>query len=425
MVATKYQSVYKELSKDGKKTSYYVSVFLGRDPVTGKRIIKKARRDQYGNHFKTARAAYLEAERLKNEYKHGSFSIHQGQATLLEYYSKVFKPTYKGNVEESTWLSREPVFEMILKWFGHKKLTQIQPTDCLQFRNWLLSDEKGYSQGYASLVYGLFRQLLDSAVELDYLSKNPSRIKKATGAISKGHHIIHYWTLEEFKKVISTCYLGDIEGALAYVMLNLYYFTGMRVSEALALWWSDINLSKGYIKVSHTLANTTDPDRKRKNYTKTVSGMRTIDIPHDLVELLEWWKKQQYDNLPQKGNDHYVLSATDEPLHRSTVNNVVNRYAKLAGVHRIQAKELRTSHACLLINKYNVDILAVSQRLGHAKPTTTLKYYSQLWRGRNRTVADQLNGALGEVPHPDKSLVDFNGNQFISMQKVYQRSTKS
>lgn len=253
MTATKYQSVYKELSKDGKKTSYYVSVFLGQDPVTGKRIIKKARRDQYGNHFKTARAAYLEAERLKNEYKHGSFPIRQGQATLHEYYSKVFKPTYKGNVEESTWLSREPVFEMILKWFGNKKLTQIQPTDCLQFRNWLLSPEKGYSQGYASLVYGLFRQLLDSAVELEYLPKNPSRIKKATGAISKGHHIIHYWTLEEFKRVVSKCYLGDIEGALAYVMLNLYYFTGMRVSEALALWWSDVNLSEGYIKVSHIL----------------------------------------------------------------------------------------------------------------------------------------------------------------------------
>lgn len=70
-----------------------------------------------------------------------------------------------------------------------------------------------------------------------------------------------------------------------------------------------------------------------------------------------------YDNLPQQGDDHYVLSATDEPLHRSIVNNIVNRYADLAGVHRIQAKELRTSHACLLINKYNVDILSVSQRL--------------------------------------------------------------
>lgn len=65
MTATKYQSVYKELSKDGKKTSYYVSVFLGQDPVTGKRIIKKARRDQYGNHFKTARADVFGSRTLK------------------------------------------------------------------------------------------------------------------------------------------------------------------------------------------------------------------------------------------------------------------------------------------------------------------------------------------------------------------------
>ena len=99
-------------------------------------------------------------------------------------------------------------------------------------------------------------------------------------------------------------------------MLNLYYFTEMRVSEALALWWSDINLADGYIKVSHTLTNTKDPDKKRKNYTKTAAGMRTIDIPQDLVDLLKWWKKLQYDNLPQQGDDHYVLSATDEPLHR-------------------------------------------------------------------------------------------------------------
>ena len=415
MAKTKYQSVYRQPPRNGEQGYIYISVYLGLDPLTGKKIIKKARRDKNGNRFKTLRDAHLEAERIRDEYSKNGFPTQSGNVKLLDFYNKVFKPTYRGNVEESTWLSREPVLEMILKRFGDKKLKQIQPVDCLQFRNWLLSDEKGYSQSYASLVYGLFREVLDSAVELDYLTQNPSRIKKATGAISKGHHVIHYWTLEEFKKVISKCYMGDIEGALAYVMLNLYYFTGMRVSEALALWWSDVNLADGYIKVSHTLTNTKDPDKKRKNYTKTAAGMRTIDIPTDLVDLLKWWKKLQYDNLSQQGDDHYVLSATDEPLHRSTVNNIVNRYADLAGVHRIQAKELRTSHACLLINKYNVDILAVSQRLGHAKPTTTLKYYSQLWRGRNRTVADQLNGAIGKIEHPDHSLVDFNGNQFVAL----------
>lgn len=38
------------------------------------------------------------------------------------------------------------------------------------------------------------------------------------------------------------------------------------------------------------------------------------------------------------------------PLMNHYIDNVVNRYADLAGVHRIQAKELRTSHAYLSIN---------------------------------------------------------------------------
>ena len=163
------------------------------------------------------------------------------------------------------------------------------------------------------------------------------------------------------------------------------------------------------------MTNSSNPEKRRKNYTKTINGMRTIDIPQDLADLLKWWKDIQYDNLPQEGDDHYVLTPTDQPMHRSSVNNIIKRYADLAGVHRIQAKELRASHACLLINKYNVDILAVAQRLGHAKPTTTLQYYAQLWRGRNRAVADQLNGAMGCISHPDHSLVNFAGNQYVHL----------
>lgn len=414
MARTKYQSVYYQPAKDGHKGYYYYSIYLGKDPLTGKKIIKKARRDRLGNRFKTARAAHLEVQRVLGEIGDGT-SVHSSQISLENFMSNVYIPNYRREVENSTWSSRKSIFKLIKERLGAKSLKDITPKDCFDFRSWLLSSEAGYSQSFASIVYGIFRQVLDTAVDLDYLLRNPSRVKKATRAIAKGPHTINYWTLEEFKEVVSKCYLGDIEGALAYVMFNLYYFTGLRVSEGLALWWSDINLHDGYIRVNHTLTNSIDPDKKRKNYTKTMSSMRTIDIPNDLVKLLKWWKQVQYDNLPQNGNDHYVLSATDRPLHRSSVNNTINRYAKLAGVHHIQARELRTSHVCLLINKYNVDILAVSQRLGHAKPTTTLQYYSELWRGRNRTVADQMNGAMGHIDHPDHSLVNFTGNQFVKV----------
>lgn len=416
MTTTKYQSVYYQEPKNGRKGYYYYSLYLGKDPLTGKRRIKKSRRDYLGNFFKNAREAHLEVERLLSEEKRGN-NVLTGNTLYLDYLNLVFLPAYKGNVEESTWLTRQPMFKIFKERFGNKKLSQITPSDCLRFRTYLLSEDSEYSQGYASAVYGMFRKTLDEAVDMDYLSKNPSRIKRATKAIPKGHHVIHYWTLEEFKKVVSNCYLGDVNGALSYVLLNLYYFTGMRVSEGIALWWSDISLNDGVIHINHTLFRAPKGKIVRKDYTKTAHGMRTIDIPNDLVELLKWWKKVQYDNLPQNGDDHYVLSLEDRPLHRSSVNNIVNRYAKLAGVHPIQAKELRTSHASLLINQYNIDVLLVSKRLGHAKPTTTLQYYSQLWNGRSKTISQQLNGAMGSISHPDHSLINFQGNQYVNGRK--------
>lgn len=420
MTATKYQSVYFQPSKNGKKGYYYYSVFLGKDPLTGKRRIKKAKRDYLGNEFKNAREAHLEVERIINEERKGN-NVLTKSITYTDFMDKVFLPSYKSNVEESTWLVRQPMFKKLKEVFGVKKLSQVLPSDVLKFRTWLLSDESGYSQSYASLVYGMFRKTMDEAVDMDYLSKNPARIKNSTKAIPKGRHKINYWTLEEFRRVISQCYLGDIEGLLAYVILNLYYFTGIRVSEGLALQWSDVSFENETVHINHTLFRKPGGKVVRKNYTKTANGMRTIDIPIDLVEILKEWKKIQYNNLPQDGDDHYILSATDQPLHRSTIGNIIKRYAKLANIHSIQAKELRTSHASLLINKYNVDVLLVSKRLGHAKPTTTLLYYSELWNGRNKTVSQQLNGALGGIDHPDHSLIDFNGNQFIGNKK----STKS
>lgn len=38
-----------------------------------------------------------------------------------------------------------------------------------------------------------------------------------------------------------------------------------------------------------------------------------------------------------------------------------------------------------------------------------------MWRGRNREVADQLNGAMSNMSHPDHSLVNFSGNQYVKM----------
>ena len=109
------------------------------------------------------------------------------------------------------------------------------------------------------------------------------------------------------------------------------------------------------------------------------------------------------------------MSYDGTPLHRCIVGRIINKHSKLAGVHKIQAKGLRHSHASYLINEHNADILVISKRLGHSSPEITLKHYSHLWGNNDRNIADMITGNI--KIHFDKTLrkTNFIGNQYVNI----------
>jgi hypothetical protein len=60
--------------------------------------------------------------------------------------------------------------------FSSIQLRRLSIEDIQRYRTWLLSEDgAGYSQAYASLVFGMFRKSLDMAVEMEYLEYNISK----------------------------------------------------------------------------------------------------------------------------------------------------------------------------------------------------------------------------------------------------------
>lgn len=398
MPKTRYTGVY--IDNKGK---FFYQAELGIDKVTGKRIQKKGRKDQQGRPFSSAREAYKELTRLKNEYLvlngYSNYDLTYGQ--FLE---TTYLPYYRASVERSTWNSRESGLLNIRDRFSNKKLREISIEDCEGYRIWLLNDS-GYSQSYSSLLYGMFRKSLDYAVTMQYLDKN---ISKRTKAIPKGKSVVAYWTKEEFQKVLSVIYKDDFYEFMCLVMIWLYYMTGIRVSEGLALNWNDVDLKRKKLRVHHTLDMINQNHFVRKPYTKTKNGIRTISLDDDTVQLLEDWRKVQQEH----GIENFIFSYTDLPLYRSTVQRIIERYAKLAKVLVIQGKGLRHSHVSYLINEFNADILVVSQRLGHSSPEITLKHYAHLWSRNDESLAEQMSGNV-QFTFAMKSSVSFNGNQAV------------
>lgn len=326
--------------------------------------------------------------------------------TYGQFMDTVYIPAYETEVEESTFYVRKRTLESMRDRFSNIELRSLAVEDVQRYRTWLLSDKgAGYSQAYASLVFGMFRKSLDMAVDMQYLEVN---VSKKVKAIPKGKAVVPYWTKKEFEKVISVICLDDFYGHLCFVMLWTYFMTGIRVSEGTALWWDDIDFKNKRLRVHHSLYLINKSNWKRKDYTKTEDGKRIISLDEDTIQVLQEWKQRQ----SKIGIDDFIFSYDGAPMIKSTLARIIQRYAKLADVHRIQAKGLRHSHASYLINEFNVSVLILSKRMGHSSPEITLKHYSHMWSGVDELIAEEMTGNIN-IRTAEKSSISFNGNQAV------------
>lgn len=400
MAKTNFQDVYID-----NKGQFYYELSLGNDKITGKRIKKKARKSANGKKFSSAKEAYVEAIRVKSEYLQSN-GYSNYDMTYEQFMQNTYLPYYKSEVSTHTYSTRQPSLRLLIRRFGKKKLTAISIRDVQNFRTWLLS-EKGanYSQAYASLTFGTFRKSLEFAVSMQYLTTNISMKVKA---IPKGKTVVEYWTKSDFEEVISNICISDFYEHLCFVMLWLYFCTGVRVNEGTAIWWNDIDFDKKELRVAHMLIMTNKNNWRRQNHTKTDSGLRIISLDDDTCQILKVWKERQ--SKLRKVN--FVLSYDGTPMLKSTISRIIKRYAKLANVPLIQAKGLRHSHASYLINELNASVLIVSKRLGHSSPEITLKHYAHMWSGVDKGLANEMTGLIN-IRHAENTKINFNGNQAL------------
>lgn len=392
---TKYVGVYQDLNT--KKFGYRVK--LGTDRITGKAI------QEHRRGFRTAGEAH-EARTAALKKKHDLGALSNVHMTYEMFMDRYYIPEYKNGVEPSTWKSREGVLIELKKVFGKKKPKDITTLDILDYKNDLL---ERHSQNYARLKLGMFSRSLKQAKKHGLLKEN---LMEVVGGISKKKPEVEFWTKSDFEKVIQTFDISDFYEHMSFVMIWLYYMTGLRVNEATALYYEEnIDYEKRQIKVWHNLDFTNGKIWERKTKMKTAAGRRIISLDDDTIKILKEWQKRQNSI----GDFKFVLSYTGEPLGKSTIGRIVKRHARIAGVPVISPKGLRHSHASFLINELKANPLAVQKRLGHSDVQITLSVYSHLYPTIDREVADQLGGKIN-IKTAEKKLTNWNGNQ------VYKKS---
>lgn len=138
--------------------------------------------------------------------------------------------------------------------------------------------------------------------------------------------------------------------------------TGMRFSEALAITPEDFDFARQILWVNKTW------DYKSGTGflpTKNKSSIRKLE--------LDWRTIAQFSELTRDLPKKEPIFAKGI-VYNSTVNSVLARYCRAAGIPVISIHGLRHTHASLLLYQ-GVSIASVARRLGHASITTTQKIY--------------------------------------------------
>jgi len=175
--------------------------------------------------------------------------------------------------------------------------------------------------------------------------------KKIPKAISNG----------EINKIFDSLSRSDLANKNIYVtILRLMYISGLRVSEALALKWSDLSKSNMSFNVYGK------GSKERKSY-----------LTSEFLELLYSLKK----------DDGFIFNLKGKKVSVRSVNQFLDRaYKKGLIKYKISSHVFRHSFATSMLEN-NADIRHIQKLLGHSSISTT-EIYTKVAKSLKKSVLD-------------------------------------
>jgi integrase len=182
------------------------------------------------------------------------------------------------------------------------------------------------------------------------------------------------------------------------VGVALIAFTGMRLSEALALRWRDIDLVEGEIQVAGQLTRgkLTRPAKHvpRKSGADPYSALLLPALERELTRRLE------AELAAGRGQaDHYVcaMPRTGRPPHQRTLSGAVAAAAEAAGLPRTTSHDLRRSVASIAARDIR-DPAEAASMTGHSLDVWVRYYVGRFGPERRADARARLiEGGLGAV----------------------------
>lgn len=270
-------------------------------------------------------------------------------------YRKTLGLDKNGNVRDD--------YDGACQFLGRLRLSEIGPSDIKRYARHLGS--QGMSKGTVRLRLAPVRALLATALEDELIVSNPSaglRIGHVVGGSEedKGKVKAKALTHEELRALIR-------EAAPEWrLLIEFLAHTGLRVSEALALRWDDLDLGQRRVRV------------RRRWYRggfaapKSRFGKRDVPISKGMARAL-WLRKGAH----AEGDALVFARPAGGPFDGDSVHRVVSAAGRRAGIPSAHPHMLRHTCASMLFAR-GLNAKQVQAWLGHHSASFTLDTYVHL-----------------------------------------------
>lgn len=327
----------------------------------------------------------------------------------------------KVGLKQSTYVNYLYMYEHFIgPKIGKMKIKDIRKSTVLGLYNDLTrSNDIGKTMAINTLevIHNVLRQVLQVAVDDDYIRKNPTEgvlreVKKANNYERPKRKALTLEQQNAFIRFLKSKPLYYSWSILFAVLLG----TGCRIAEFIGLRWCDIDWKNNTISINHNLVYRQHTDGKcyfSVTTPKTSAGCRTIPMMKDVRRALEDEKIRQQElgvrctTVIDGYTDFAFFNRFGQPHNPAAINREIDRLVLAYNAQEMEkaAEENRTPvilpdfschqlrHTfCTRYCEIEPNIKVIQEVMGHKDIKTTMEIYAEAQKELKERSVQNISG---------------------------------